>query len=301
MRKSLVRSCLLVVGAALVALPSVSAHATTAPTAQPQSTTQPTCGDATLHKANGTLWQCTFDDEFNGTSLDTNNWTGQVTASSGYHSGPECFVDSPNNVSVSGGTLNLTVRAEPAPFSCASPLGNYTTSYTSGMVTSGGKFSQAYGRFEVRAKLPAVTVKGLQESFWLWPVDATHYGNSWPASGEIDIAEGYSQYPDRLIPYIHYIPKVWDYNVTNNYCRVADISAFHTYAVEWTTSTITVKFDGNTCLVDNWKPLLNKPAPFDQPFFVALTQALGIGANAFNPATTPLPATTQIDYVRIWK
>ena len=34
---------------------------------------------------------------------------------------------------------------------------------------------------------------------------------------------------------------------------------------------------------------------------VALTQALGIGSNAFDPATTPLPATTQIDYVHVWK
>jgi hypothetical protein len=43
------------------------------------------------------------------------------------------------------------------------------------------------------------------------------------------------------------------------------------------------------------------PAPFDQPFFIALTQALGVGTNSFNPATTPLPATTSIDYVRVWK
>jgi hypothetical protein len=34
---------------------------------------------------------------------------------------------------------------------------------------------------------------------------------------------------------------------------------------------------------------------------VALSQALGINTNAFNPATTPLPATTSIDYVRVWK
>jgi beta-glucanase (GH16 family) len=302
MQNSLRRSLLFVLGVALVALPSVSAQAAThGSQAQPAVSTQPACGALTLYKASGTPWQCTFDDEFNGTSLDTNSWSTQTTAASGYHSGPECFVDSPNNVSVSGGTLNLTVRSEAAPFTCTSPLTSYTTSYTSGMVTSAGKFSQAYGRFEVRAKLPAAAVKGLQESFWLWPVDATHYGNSWPQSGEIDIAEGYSQYPDRMIPYIHYVPKTWDFNVTNNYCTILDISQFHTYAVEWTSSTITMKYDGKTCVTDNWKPLLAKPAPFDQPFFLALTQALGIGGNAFNPATTPLPATTQIDYVRIWQ
>jgi hypothetical protein len=34
---------------------------------------------------------------------------------------------------------------------------------------------------------------------------------------------------------------------------------------------------------------------------MALTQALGIGGNAFVDGKTPLPATTEVDYVRIWK
>ena len=78
-------------------------------------------------------------------------------------------------------------------------------------------------------------------------------------------------------------------------------SEFHSYALEWTTSTLTISFDGHTCVSDNWNPAapLLKPAPFDQPFMIALTQALGINANAVNDAT-PLPATTQIDYVRVW-
>ena len=40
---------------------------------------------------------------------------------------------------------------------------------------------------------------------------------------------------------------------------------------------------------------------FDWPSFVALTQALGVGTNAFDPATTPVPATTQVDYVHVWE
>ena len=54
--------------------------------------------------------------------------------------------------------------------------------------------------------------------------------------------------------------------------------------------------------MDSWNPLgLVRPAPFDQPFMVALAQALGIGGNASDPATTPLPASTRIDYVRVWQ
>jgi hypothetical protein len=44
-----------------------------------------------------------------------------------------------------------------------------------------------------------------------------------------------------------------------------------------------------------------KPQPFDSPFIVALTEYLGVGTNAFQPGTTPLPASTQVDYVRVWK
>lgn len=271
-------------------------------TAPASTSTLPSCGGVTISRPGGGSWQCTFEDDFNGRALDSNKWTVQETASSGFHSGPECFVNRKNNISLASGTLRLTVRKESQPFTCSSPLGDYTTQYTSGMVSTWGKFSQAYGRFEVRAKLPAATVQGLQESFWLYPPDLA-YG-AWPRSGEIDIAEVYSSYPDRAIPFIHYDGEDHDPNVTNNYCFIADISQFHTYAVEWTPTSITVIYDGTTCLVnDSWSPnspLVN-PQPFDQPFILILTQALGIATNAFDPARTPLPATTLVDYARIWK
>jgi beta-glucanase (GH16 family) len=257
------------------------------------------CGGRWLAKPGGGVWSCSFDDEFNGSALDTSKWVPQQTALSGFHSGAECFVNDPSNISESGGTLNLTVHATAAPFSCG---GRYTTQYTSGSVSTFGLFAQAYGRFEVRAKLPAATVRGLQESFWLWPQNSTRYGAAWPDSGEIDIAEAYSGYPGYAIPYIHYVAAAPDAHVTSYSCHLTDPAAFHTYTAVWTTSTITISYDGATCLVDSWNPYgLTKPAPFDQPFMVALTQGLGIGTNAFDPSITPLPATTRIDYVRVWK
>ena len=224
-----------------------------------------------------------------------------TTAASGFHSGPECFVDSPNNTSVANGVLTLTVRKEATPFTCASPSGAYTTQYTSEQVATYGTFAQAYGRFEVRAKVPNTPIPGLQESFWLWPQNQVKYG-AWPLSGEIDIAEMYSWVNDRAIPFVHY-NNYLDPNVTNNYCMIADLGQFHTYAVEWTPQSLTIIYDGQTCLVDNWNPMAPqvKPAPFDQPFIVALTQLLGVQNNAFDPTTTPLPASTQVDYVRVWK
>ena len=89
---------------------------------------------------------------------------------------------------------------------------------------------------------------------------------------------------------------------TNDHCVIGDPSQFHTYAVQWTAQSLTFLYDGQTCLVDHWtsaSPLID-PAPFNEPFYICLTQALGIGTNDFMPGSTPLPATTSVDWVRVW-
>ncbi len=52
-------------------------------------------------------------------------------------------------------------------------------------------FSQTYGRYEMRAKLP--TGKGLWPAFWMLP-EQDRYG-AWAASGEIDIMEAWGSQP----------------------------------------------------------------------------------------------------------
>jgi beta-glucanase (GH16 family) len=283
------------------------ATTTTAPPPPPTTSTTPAptpdtgsnCGGQPTAAVDGQQWGCTFDDEFNGISLDPSKWTVQQTATSGYHSGPECFVDSPANVSEVGGLLNLTAE-QTAPFTCPAPVLPYQTQYTSGMVSTYQHFSQAYGLFEVRAKDSGATEQGLQSSFWLYPETLT-YG-AWPASGEIDIAELFSEYPQLAIPNLHYNGSSYDPGATSDHCIIGDPGQFHTYAVQWTPSSMTFLYDGNTCLVDHWNPQspLVNPSPFDRPFFVCLTQALGITTNSFLAGATPLPATTSVDWVRVW-
>ena len=280
------------------------ATTTTGPPAHTATTGTPAgasgaCGGHPSVVVDGRSWPCTFDDEFTGTSLDPSKWIPQQTATSAYHSGMECFENSPDNVSVSGGLLNLTVEQTPTPFVCPS-LPPYPTQYTSGMVTSYKRFNQAYGLFEVRAKISSATEQGLQTSFWLYPARLT-YG-PWPASGEVDIAELFSQYPNLAIPSVHYNNSDNDPNATNHSCVIGDPGQFHTYAVTWTSQSMTFTYDGRTCLVDRWNPAAPqvRPQPFDQPFFICLTQALGIRTNLFVPGVTPLPATTSVDWVRVW-
>jgi hypothetical protein len=285
------------------------------------SLTQPSpphwkCGGEVLNKPGGKPWVCSFDDEFGGRTLNRSQWAPQLTANSDFTTGVPpyraCYVDNPRTVSVSGGYLHLSVVRTTAPFSCKAPalfgvgVDNFSTSYEAGEVTTYYGFHQTYGRFAVRAKMPASTVRGLQETLWLWPQNDTKYGG-FPGSGEIDFAEFYSLYSDRVIPYIHYdysqssVDKRTNTNiVTNDYTCLLDTTGFHTYVAVWQPGRITLMYDGKTCLVDNYRPSnTTSPAPFDQPFFLALTQAFGVNGNS-PTARTPIPATTLVDYVRVW-
>jgi beta-glucanase (GH16 family) len=280
---------------------STSSTATTATTAPTTTTTPPTDSCSSLPKAGGGTWECAFDDEFDGSALDRTKWTPQLTSIHSFDTGPECFVDQPGNIDVGDGSLQLTVKKEPAPIDCA---GLHQSSYTSGMVTTNPKiapgvgFAQTNGRYEVRMRVTGAPVKGIHDAIWMWPVDQV---GMWPRSGEIDIAEIYHLHPDRSIPYIHY-SNAADPNRTNNYCMIDDISKYHTYVLEWTPQALKISYDGVVCINDPWQPWLQAGrAPFDKPFYLILTQALGVGKNGFDPVNTPLPASTLVDYVRIWK
>jgi beta-glucanase (GH16 family) len=284
---------------------------TSAARSQATTTTTTGCGGELLPpKTDGGTWTCTFDDEFDSSTGDARTlsswWVPQVTATSGYTTGPAgdqvCYVNSSKNISVSGGALHLTVRKEPAPFSC----GGMTTQYTGGMVSTWHTFSQTYGRFEARALLPQATVAGLHEALWLYPQNLT-YG-PWPASGEVDFSEFYSSNASADIPKIHYNydPTTVNWststNETSTSCPIS-LTQYNDYAVTWSPGNFTITINGRTCLVDNYIPDngLTSPQPFDQPFFILLTQALGVAPDAFDPSTTPLPATLSVDYVRAWQ
>lgn len=261
--------------------------------------TAPSCGTI-LPKADGGSWACTFNEEFAGTELDRDRWVSQQTALSGwYTAGGVCYFDSPSNIRVRGGVLHLIARRH-EPFECKTPSGAFTASYTGGSVSTWGRFSQTYGRFEIRAAFPKTTVAGLHSTLWLYPQKHT-YG-AWPNSGEIDIAERFTANPGRVFPTAHY-PSDADWTLRTGWgCYISDPEAFHRYAIEWTPQEMRFIYDGKTCWQHSWTPKypLVAPQPFDHPFQVVLTQALGGGHNAVSSAT-PLPAETLVDWVRVWR
>ncbi|GAA3682734.1 hypothetical protein GCM10022237_46760 [Nocardioides ginsengisoli] len=250
-------------------------------------------------KADGSYWSCTFHDDFSGTELDRTLWTPQTNFKSGeLDLKYACYLDDPDNISVSGGALHLTLRKD-RRFRVCLKDSVLPTQYTSGMVSTYRGFSQQYGRFEARYANTAATVPGLQETFWLWPDDRYQKPlDLWPAAGEIDVAETYSQHPTLAIPFLHY---TWNDNggprpgVNTAWDCQARRGGYTTYTLEWSPTRIAISVNGKPCLVNT-----SGDKAFQKRYIVALTMLLGASGNKATDAT-PIPATMSVDYVRVWE
>jgi beta-glucanase (GH16 family) len=178
---------------------------------------------------------------------------------------------------------NLEIVAEPLKENMRQFT--WERSYSSGLLTSKGSFSQEYGVFEIRAKIPRG--KGLWPAFWLLPLN-----NAWPP--EIDILEILGDNPQKL-----YVS--WHSNVGGTHSSetktidVPDTSMeFHTYSVDWTKDTINWFFDDIL--------VASKPTPedFHRPMYLLLNLAVGGNWPGAPDATTQFPAKYSIDWVRVY-
>lgn len=262
----------------------------------PQTRPSDACGPRPA-KADGSLWSCTFVDDFTGTSLDRSKWQPQVDFPTGVDGARACAVDDGTTIRVADGVLDLSVRKLPQPMTCESAGTSSVAQYASGMVSTYHLFSQQYGRFEARMKNTATTAPGLQEAFWMWPDDRVPSATIWPWAGEIDVSETYSQYSWLSVPFLHYSADVqgpvpgtntaWD-------CA-AERGVWNTYRLEWTASRLEIFVNGRSCLVNT-----SADPAFQKPYIMAFTAALGVGSNAYT-GSAPVPATTSVDYLRIWQ
>ena len=260
------------------------------------------CGGLLTRRGGGRVWRCVLSDEFDGSRLNLTRWSVVTTAETDFSSGIPpayaCYVYQPETVSVAGGYLQLSVVKLDDHIQCGGAAAQ-PTKYIGGAVSTKNRLAQTYGRYEIRARFPTDEDTGLQSSLVLLPDDPA-YGQS---SGEIDIAEYFTKWPDRVIPYVRYDHPDDDPTETTDDCTVKSPNAFHRYALEWTSQRIEAFVDGRRCLSTSWSKgtTLAHPAPFDQPFVLTMFEALGVSKAAFDLEDSPdLPATMQIDYVHVW-
>ena len=188
----------------------------------------------------------------------------------------------PSQVQVSGGLLQLVADETPTP---GTTTGGAAKVYpwTSGMVTTYGKFDFTYGYVQVVAKLPSGD--GFWPALWLLPQSET-----WPP--EIDIMENWGTYPNSLWFTNHLTPSEYS---TYNYASGSGYSqTFHTYAVDWEPGSITWYLDGQQVFqVTTGVP--------DQPMYFIANLAVD-GASGLAPdGSTPPSASFEIKSVSIWQ
>ncbi len=281
-------------------------------------------------------WELVWSDEFDGNSIDDDNWTHEVNCDGGGNNEAQCYTDSEDNSFVSDGSLKIV--ALPAEEGAQKP-------YTSARLNTRYKADFKYGRIEMRAKLPSG--QGSWPAFWMMPTDEVYGG--WPRSGEIDIMEAVNlkasdadgNPESHIYGTLHY-GQEWPNNDSSgkayslpNGANPAD--DFHTYAVEWQEGEIRWYMDdylyatqrrsqvrynangdatglshrgwyaeyyeqGTGELTTHWDN-----APFDQEFYLILNFAVGgdwpanvnetgIDADAFAEGQT-----YEIDYVRVYE
>lgn len=248
-------------------------------------------------------WDLIWSDEFEGAAVDPSKWNVRNATTLSYD---QAYITSrPANIAVHDSAVHIIAQRE---MSGGRP-------FTTGYLDTIGKFSQRYGRFEMRAKLPTApgTSRGLWPAFWLRP------DNSANGDGEIDIMESYGTPTIRtdFDPTNRYQWTVWQ----SEQAGAAKKSGypwgqpppgqptldagFHVYAVEWTLTGMTFSLDGVT--VGKFTPADTAwfDSSFSGPFHIRLNLQVGStywgNPDPAHPELTVLPAEYVIDYIRVYR
>ncbi|KWX71251.1 RICIN domain-containing protein [Paenibacillus jilunlii] len=235
-----------------------------------------------------TNWNLAWSDEFDGTSLNTSNWTAEIgTGNSGWGNNElQYYTSRPQNLQVTGGNLVITALKE-----------SYNgSSYTSARIKTQGKKSFTYGKIEARIKLPSG--QGLWPAFWMLGTNIDAPGVGWPKCGETDIMERVNNNAF-VNGTVH-----WDANGQADYGQISgnlDFSQYHVYSIEWDAKYIRWFVDGNKFNEFYIENGTGNTEEFQKPSFLLLNLAVGGNWPGSPNAATPFPAQMLVDYVRVYQ
>ena len=241
-------------GASVAVLPTSAATAAPAHADSTASTTS----TAGLPSFVARDYKMTFHDEFDGTQLDTTKWGYQYGCFDPAQRSQAQYTDSPDNVSVRDGYLNLTARYSPMktkwdgtqiPRTCKHGSVTYDAPFTSGMITTKTKdgkvlYAAPGTGFYAEARIKLPSARPSWSAFW-----GTGTKGAYPANGEIDVFESKGYDPTHLMSNVH-TPRIGEPTKTTQHQGMmkgdtaSSQSEFHTYGVRKTSDAIEFYFDG---------------------------------------------------------
>ncbi len=243
----------------------------------------------------------TFSDDFEGpagSAPDSSKWRHEIG------NGPDgwgnwerqYYTGGTDNVALDGdGHLVITARQEnPGGYQCW--YGN--CDYTSAKLTTAQTFTQAYGHFEARMKLPRG--QGIWPAFWMLGEDFDRVG--WPDSGEIDIMENVGHEPGTVHGTLHGPGYSGGGGIGGAYTlpggqHFAD--DFHTFAVDWSPGRIAWSVDGTVYQVRTPADVGGNDWVFEHPFYMIMNVAVGGEWPGDPDGSTSFPQRLVIDYVHV--
>ena len=233
-------------------------------------------------------WSLVWHDEFDGTAIDSANWTYDIGAGGWGNGEAQYYTSRPENARIEDGMLVIEAHQE-----------KYEDSYyTSARLKTQGLQSFQYGRIEARIKVPSGD--GVWPAFWM--LGSSFDGTNWPDCGEVDIMEYVGREPDLIMGTLHGPGYSGASGMSQwNRQEYAIADDFHTFAIEWVPGQIDWYYDGEQYHTATPGDLSGKQWAFDQPFFIILNLALGGTLGGAIGLDTVFPAYLQVDYVRVYQ
>lgn len=303
------------------------------PTPVPTPTPVPASGQPPIGVTGGAAWRAIFNDDFNGSSVNTANWN--VANNSNFGTGnneDQCYRSA--NTTVADGSLKLTGKRETVTGCGSNPNGGSNYYFTSGMVTTRAqdgslRFKYRQGYAEVRMRVPRGNI--YWPAFWL--VGASD-GSSpgWPDYGEIDVTEIYGSKPDISESNFHRAGGnigARNHNVSNplssssglninlpNPLVAGGTNNWHTYGINWTANRLDWYIDGIKVRTYNATSSADLAAlGYEHSIILNLAmggngpryadhgytgQESGSGYSNGN-LNADLPGAMEVDYAKVWQ
>lgn len=242
-------------------------------------------------------WTVTFGEEFDGDSVDLEKWN---VYGPNWWGVSKLTHWSKDNVIVADGVAKMHFEKKTG-FHNDDPETKHESPYAGGYLCTYGKWTQRYGYFEARMKLPVAT--GVWPAFWMMPDRGVDVGEQWQRAStgdsgmEFDIMEHLTSWG----PYRYTIAMHWDGYKADHRATGArvylhpDAEGYITSGLLWTPGVAVFYCQGKE--VARWENNRISSVPSNFLF----TMPVGGWENEKHPVDEELPVDFVIDYVRAWQ
>lgn len=289
-------TCFLIISILSIGLFSCTNNETKSSAAEPEKTEEATSNIEESSYQPGPDWNLVWSDEFEGATLNENNWNRQIVKAGRFNGEWQRYTNSPDNAYIEDGHLVIKAIHESDTHGM--------DQYTSARLNTANKQAWKYGKITARIKLP--TGEGIWPAFWMLGANISENGGDtpWPQSGEIDIMEFYGSKDEAVVEAnIHYA------DASDSHAMMGAVSYkleegtfpddFHVFELEWDANKMVWSVDGEE--YTSTPISAEEFSEFHKEFFILLNLAVG-GDFAGRPdATTEFPQHMYVDWVRVYQ